>query len=61
MTTNTTTTHRTHTTSTGQVGSYVSQTGPPAPNLQHVNTYGPCPPGYTALSGGMYLSKPDGK
>lgn len=42
-------------------GSYVSQTGTPAPNdAQPVNTYGPCPPGYTALSGGVYLSKPNG-
>jgi hypothetical protein len=41
-------------------GSYVSQTGTPDPYFQHVNTYGPCPPGYTALSGGVYLSKPNG-
>jgi len=41
-------------------GSYVSQTGTPAPVVQHVNTYGPCPPGYTALSGGVYLSQANG-
>ena len=41
-------------------GSYVSQTGTPAPNGQRVNLYGSCLPGYTALSGGVYLSKPNG-
>lgn len=40
--------------------SYVSPTGIPAPVVQHVNTYAPCAPGYTALSGGVYLSRPDG-
>lgn len=40
-------------------GSYVSQTGTRAPDFQQVNTYGSCPPGYTALSGGVYLSMPD--
>jgi hypothetical protein len=40
--------------------SYVSQTGTPAPFFTTVNVYGPCRPGYTALSGGVYLSKPDG-
>jgi hypothetical protein len=45
--------------------SYVSQTGTPAPfnpspPFQHANVYGSCRPGYTALSGGVYLSKPDG-
>ncbi|MHA6758734.1 hypothetical protein [Streptacidiphilus sp. PAMC 29251] len=41
-------------------GSYVSQTGTPAPIYSRVNVYGPCLPGYTALSGGVYLSKADG-
>ena len=41
-------------------GSYVSQTGTPATHYTNANTYGPCPPGYTALSGGVYLSRPDG-
>ena len=40
-------------------GSYVSQTGTRAPDFQQVNTYGSCLPGYTALSGGVYLSMPD--
>jgi hypothetical protein len=40
--------------------SYVSQTGTPAPYLAKVNVYAPCQPGYIALSGGVYLSKPDG-
>jgi hypothetical protein len=37
----------------------VSQTGTRAPDFQQVNTYGSCLPGYTALSGGVYLSMPD--
>jgi len=41
-------------------GSYVSQTGTAAPDFNQVNTYGSCPPGYTALSGGVYLSMPNG-
>jgi hypothetical protein len=41
-------------------GSYVSQTGTPAPQTAQVNVYGSCLPGYTALSGGVYLSQPDG-
>jgi hypothetical protein len=41
-------------------GSYVSQTGTPAPQFKLANVYGFCQPGYTALSGGVYLSKPDG-
>jgi hypothetical protein len=41
-------------------GSYVSATATPAPVVQHVNTYGPCMSGYTALSGGVYLSRPNG-
>jgi hypothetical protein len=41
-------------------GSYVSATGTPAPHGYRVNVYGSCPPGYTALSGGVYLSTPDG-
>lgn len=40
--------------------SYVSQTGTPAPYFTPANVYGSCAPGYTALSGGVYLSKPDG-
>jgi hypothetical protein len=41
-------------------GSYVSTTPVAAPATQHVNTFGSCLPGYTALSGGIYLSRPDG-
>jgi len=41
-------------------GSYVSQTGTPAPYGSRANIYGSCLPGYTALSGGVYLSRPDG-
>lgn len=41
-------------------GSYVSQTSAQLTYLQRANVYGTCPPGYTALSGGVYLSRPDG-
>jgi len=41
-------------------GSYVSQTGTPAPHNQNVGVIGSCLPGYTALSGGAYLSQADG-
>jgi hypothetical protein len=41
-------------------GSYVSTTGTPATHYTSANVYGTCLPGYTALSGGVYLSKPDG-
>ena len=40
-------------------GSYVSQTYAPEANYKGANVYGSCLPGYTALSGGVYLSKPD--
>ncbi|WP_329127237.1 hypothetical protein [Streptomyces sp. NBC_01465] len=40
--------------------SYVSQNSTPAPPNMRVNVYGPCNPGYIALSGGVYLSKQDG-
>lgn len=41
-------------------GSYVSQTSAQLTYSQRANVYGTCPPGYTALSGGVYVSKPDG-
>ena len=40
--------------------SYVSQARTPAPYFTHANVYASCRPGYTALSGGEYLSKSDG-
>lgn len=40
-------------------GYYVSQTGVPS-NFTRANVFGSCSPGYTALSGGFYLSRPDG-
>ena len=41
-------------------GSYVSQTSAQTTGFQRANVYGTCLPGYTALSGGVYMSKPDG-
>jgi hypothetical protein len=41
-------------------GSYVSQTSAQATGFQRANVYGTCLPGYTALSGGVYVSKADG-
>ncbi len=40
--------------------SYISQGRTPAPYFINANVYAPCRPGYTALSGGEYLSKLDG-
>jgi hypothetical protein len=41
-------------------GSYVSDANTSAPSPSQMNVYGSCLPGYIALSGGVYLSKPDG-
>ena len=41
-------------------GSYVAQTGTPITRLNPTNVYGSCMPGYVALSGGVYVSRPDG-
>jgi len=41
-------------------GSYVSQTSTLAPPVTSVYGFGTCLPGYTVLSGGVYLSKPTG-
>jgi hypothetical protein len=40
--------------------SYVSQARTAAPYFTQANVYGSCRPGYIALSGGVYLSKPNG-
>jgi len=41
-------------------GSYVTTASAPATVGQRVDLYGSCLPGYTALSGGMYLTVPGG-